>query len=840
MFCRMPQVLSANEISKLATDAATLWIRGECPSMNQAVAQVVKTAGSMNREQVGQVVHLANRQSYLMKHGSQAGESHRIVEFPGGVARVEEVIKQATGLPQPTTYHDLSDYQSSPATKQASWEDLFGVEKFAEEAPPLPELTLEKLARNLHHQVKEAQNELDLEQLYLDTSRHELVDQMKVAHRAGASLGEISKLLGAVDSDPGFLKAAFYHSYTDLYRVGRHTPETYEESIKQASLVVGTPNLDHPLCAAYASFIEHSVKVACVQEALRELEQAHKIANDPALAAQMEDEGPGLGRRVYDRMVSAAPAAGGAIGGLMGSTVIGALGQGRPVAFAGGLVGGTLAGGALGGLTAEGLTYLADKATGRHAKPIQPEDLAAMKVSMSLWRKKPPAPTPPAAQPHPQPAQPHPQQQTTHTPPPAPHPEPVPHVAPQAAAPAAPPTEQKPSWWKRMFGRSTPSEAPAQAPPQAPPQAQEVPHVAPQPQQAAPGPAKPEFHVREAPEGETPVFGHADRYGEAIENRFQGRAGQIAGNIVRYAPHTIATLGAYRAMQHGRAMADSPLGQRVQSYIPFTDANAEAEQRIRASYGANPYGLSMPIPKIPSAFVDAGKSFGGIVHKGLEAAAGTAIVGGAVVGGQAAYDYLTKARDYKRMMNSPFNSDLQQFHQERPEHFNAAFTGLRRMNADLTREPMVAGTYMRRMMEFGPTAAGGVLVEALGQRERMQSPLQDAIVRGGQAGIQGVLNEQMQNRNETFRQDLQLKQEQKRLDLGYEGQIEAQRGAARLQFEKNRIRANLEESMEAQRIKARGPSDTAAYVDRINLEQLRGDENRRTEKYKHDLRKQYP
>lgn len=272
----------------------------------------------------------------------------------------------------------------------------------------------------------------------------------------------------------------------------------------------------------------------------------------------------------------------------------------------------------------------------------------------------------------------------------------------------------------------------------------------------------------------------------------------------------------------------------------------------------------MPIPKIPTGVVDAGKSFGQIVHKGLEAAAGTAIVGGVVVGGQAAYDYLTKARDYKRMMNSPFNSDLQQFHQERPEHFSAAFTGLRRMNPDLTREPMVAGTYMRRMMEFGPTAAGGVLVEALGQRERMQSPLQDAIVRGGQAGIQGVLNEQMQNRNETYRQDLQLQNEKVRLDNNIEARIEQQRGDARLQFENNRLHDNLEGRMEEQRggarlkyeqdrnragidrnielqrISARKATDQQAFQEKKELEQYRGQQNRITEQYKAQLRKQYP
>lgn len=164
-----------------------------------------------------------------------------------------------------------------------------------------------------------------------------------------------------------------------------------------------------------------------------------------------------------------------------------------------------------------------------------------------------------------------------------------------------------------------------------------------------------------------------------------------------------------------------------------------------------------------------GSSLGSAVVQGATGAAATGLIAGAHVAGMKAYDALTKARDFKTMMNSPFNADLHEHASNRPEHFNAAFTSLRRTNPNLSKDPMIAGTYMRRMMEFGPTAAGSVLVEALNQRSTHPDPLAEAINRGGQMGVQNVLNERMHAR-----------MDEHRLNTGFDRRVEQQRLDARL------------------------------------------------------------
>ena len=132
----------------------------------------------------------------------------------------------------------------------------------------------------------------------------------------------------------------------------------------------------------------------------------------------------------------------------------------------------------------------------------------------------------------------------------------------------------------------------------------------------------------------------------------------------------------------------------------------------------------------------------------VTAGLGTALAAGAVAAtGMAAshiYDAVTKARDFKSMLASPFNRDLHEMHQSRPQEFNAAFSSLRSINPDFSKDPMVAGSYMRRMMEFSPTAAGGVLVEALGHRDRFPvSAISESFMRGGQQGAQSGFLESM-------------------------------------------------------------------------------------------------
>lgn len=117
--------------------------------------------------------------------------------------------------------------------------------------------------------------------------------------------------------------------------------------------------------------------------------------------------------------------------------------------------------------------------------------------------------------------------------------------------------------------------------------------------------------------------------------------------------------------------------------------------------------------------------------------AGAAVGAGIAAIGAAAgkiYEAMTKRRDFHRMLEA--NPDLAQHHETDPKQFNQMFSTLRMMNPHFSSDPIVAGTYMRRMAE-NPLTAGGVAVEALGHREAIKSPQFEAFMRGGLEGAKG-------------------------------------------------------------------------------------------------------
>jgi len=164
------------------------------------------------------------------------------------------------------------------------------------------------------------------------------------------------------------------------------------------------------------------------------------------------------------------------------------------------------------------------------------------------------------------------------------------------------------------------------------------------------------------------------------------------------------------------------------------------------------------------SLLGAGKGFAGMVGRGLEGAAAAGAVTAAGAAATHVYSSLTKARDFKNMMASPFNSDLKALHEQSPDRFNAAFNSLRKVNAPLTQDPMVAGAYLRRVMMFDDAGATGVMVEALSQKDRMgASPMVDAIARGSQLGVQHVFSDRVNQGAEHRSVGISGKIEQERL-----------------------------------------------------------------------------
>ncbi|HEU4534224.1 MAG TPA: hypothetical protein VFS00_08900, partial [Polyangiaceae bacterium] len=117
-------------------------------------------------------------------------------------------------------------------------------------------------------------------------------------------------------------------------------------------------------------------------------------------------------------------------------------------------------------------------------------------------------------------------------------------------------------------------------------------------------------------------------------------------------------------------------------------------------------------------------SLGGSIGESVIKGIGGSIAAGTVAGvGMAAtrmYQAATKARDFRAMLEH--NPDLVDSHRQDEKRFNQLYSSLRTMNPHFAADPIVAGVFMRRMVD-SPMGAAGVLTEALGQRDRLPSAL---------------------------------------------------------------------------------------------------------------------
>lgn len=269
---------TAAELTHLGQEAASLWLKKAQPTLTMAASAVVKKAGHLNREQITRVVEATNHAAYAAVHHNAklATEGHRYVTFEGGPARLEDVVKQATGLPEPITYRDISDYKNPPPStaKQASWEELFGVEKFAfsadaEGIPREPAKELVPYYHKLARLVDEAAMEVELADRDLISARQALVGEMKLAHLEGATLRDIVVGLASISPEPLFMKMAFEAAAPSLLKAGGHTPHSYAESMKVAS--PGTLNPEHTMLLTYGVFIQSAAKLAAARSVHEEL-----------------------------------------------------------------------------------------------------------------------------------------------------------------------------------------------------------------------------------------------------------------------------------------------------------------------------------------------------------------------------------------------------------------------------------------------------------------------------------------------------------------------------------------------------------------------------------------
>ncbi len=142
------------------------------------------------------------------------------------------------------------------------------------------------------------------------------------------------------------------------------------------------------------------------------------------------------------------------------------------------------------------------------------------------------------------------------------------------------------------------------------------------------------------------------------------------------------------------------------------------------------------------------KPFGQQVMGGIQVGLGGAVVSGVGIAAQKAFEALTTSRDMRQMMANPYNKDLKEHHDRDPAAFNAAFVGLRKANLAMAQNPMTAGTYVRRMMTYDPSAAGGVLLDAMQLKEKGPGVLQEAFHEGGRMGVSHTFQEHLRDQGE--------------------------------------------------------------------------------------------
>lgn len=163
------------------------------------------------------------------------------------------------------------------------------------------------------------------------------------------------------------------------------------------------------------------------------------------------------------------------------------------------------------------------------------------------------------------------------------------------------------------------------------------------------------------------------------------------------------------------------------------------------------------------------------------AAVGVGLAGVGAAAGKI-MDAATKSRDFKSMLEA--NGDLQEHYHADPKRFNMMFSTLRTMNPEFSKDPLVAGAFMRQMHE-SPTGIAGIAGEALRHRGDFGTPFSENLSAFGREGAKSGITHALghpekdraheqrerhhdQNLNEQLRQSqLEMHTEKEKNDKGF-------------------------------------------------------------------------
>jgi hypothetical protein len=134
--------------------------------------------------------------------------------------------------------------------------------------------------------------------------------------------------------------------------------------------------------------------------------------------------------------------------------------------------------------------------------------------------------------------------------------------------------------------------------------------------------------------------------------------------------------------------------------------------------------------KVRSSFNSAVNELPGQVIGATALGVAGAAVAGAAVGVHHLYNAATKTRDFKSMLSQ---NEFLASH-DNPKMVNQAFTTLRRFAPEFSKDPLVAGTYVQRMVE-SPIGAAGIIGDAMSSHGRMTSRISDVAQAGAISGL---------------------------------------------------------------------------------------------------------
>lgn len=268
---------TAAEIEAYAKEAARVFCEGECSTLNQALVQVIKTAG-LNREQVQRAVEMVNKEAYQRDFFSKTS-SERNVEFSGGPARVAEVMAQLNAVPERIEVRGVSDYDNPPKQAEAGWDQFdrdFALRQ--PEEPPIRDRLREcnKLASQLRDRLREADSHKSACESDLEYTKYSMTRAVKEAHAEGLTLGDIVYAWSSLQPPEVLVKKAMSFVGPTVFAMVRANGDANNLSshFKVAAERFAQPiNPDHPLVTSFKDFCRLEVELAANEKVAGELER---------------------------------------------------------------------------------------------------------------------------------------------------------------------------------------------------------------------------------------------------------------------------------------------------------------------------------------------------------------------------------------------------------------------------------------------------------------------------------------------------------------------------------------------------------------------------------------